>query len=82
MNDETELYTTTDFYTTAILISKKFQVIKLTTQGNWNHIKRFHFSDSPELREIVLLYMNRQLDGNLRDFRDAIEVVKDLVHSN
>lgn len=82
MSNEESLYTTTDFYTTAVLISKKFLVKKITTEGPGKKVKRFHFDDSPELRQIVLDYMNRSLTGNIREFRDAIETVKDMVHSS
>lgn len=80
-SDDAEDYSTTDFYTTAVLIAKRFQVERITTEGPGNKVKRFHFKDSPELRQVILSYMNRQQEGNLRDFRDAIETVKDMVHS-
>ena len=79
--DENSGYSTTDFYTTAVLIAKKFQVENVTSEGPNGKIKKFHFTDSEVLRDVVKLYMNRQLEGNIRDFRDAIETVKDLVHS-
>jgi hypothetical protein len=76
------LYSTTDFYTTAVLISKKFLVKSVTVEGTNRKVKRFHFDDTPELRQVILEYTNRVLEGNLREFRDAIETVKDLVHSS
>jgi hypothetical protein len=76
-----ELYNTTDFYTTAVLLLKKYPVVKITKEGPGNAIKRFHFEDTEELRQTVLAYMNRKLEGNLRDHKDAIETVKDLIHS-
>ena len=79
--DETVGYSTTDFYTTAVLIAKKFEVENITTEGPGGKVKRLHFADTEELRTTILSYMNRKLDGNLRDFRDAIETVKDMVHS-
>ena len=75
-------YSTTDFYTTAVLISKKFLVKEVSVEGTSRKVKRFHFEDTPLLRDTILQYMNRTLDGNLREFRDAIETVKDLVHSS
>lgn len=80
MTDE-NIYSTTDFYTTACLLSQEYKVISITTEGPGNKVKRFHFQDSPELRKTILAYMNRDLSGNLRQFRDAIETVKDMVHS-
>ena len=74
-------YNTTDFYTVAVLILKKFQVKKITKEGPEGRVKRFWFDDSEELQETILSYMNRNLEGNVRDFRDAIETVKDMVHS-
>lgn len=81
MSSKSEDFNTTDFYTTAILIAKKFPVKKITSEGPSGKVKRFHFDESEELRATILAYMNRQLEGNLRDFRDAIETVKDMVHS-
>lgn len=80
MTDEQE-YSTTDFYTTACLLSQEFKVQEVTTEGPGNKVKRFHFKDTEELRKMILSYMNRDLTGNLRQFRDAIETVKDMVHS-
>jgi predicted secreted protein len=85
MEDETleeeNTYKTTDFYTTAVLISQKFEVKEISTQGPNDKVKKFHFEDTPELREIIMKYMNGTLEGNLREFRNAIETVKDAVHS-
>jgi len=79
--EEESLYSTTDFYTTAILIAQKFEVKQITTEGPNKKVKRFHFEDSKELKEIIMKYMNNSLVGNLREFRNAIETVKDMVHS-
>ena len=79
---EKSLYSTTDFYTTAILISQKFEVKEVTNEGPGSRVKRFHFDDSKELRETIMKYMNGALLGNLREFRNAIESTKDLVHSS
>lgn len=80
MSDGT-LFNTTDFYTTAVLISKEFEIKEISNEGPQDRVKRFHFEDTPELRKTILSYMNRQLVGNLRQFKDAIESVKDIVHS-
>ena len=77
-----EVYTTTDFYTTAILIAMKFPVLTVTKEGKDNRVKRFHFEESQELENTVLAYMNGTLEGSLREFRNAIETVKDMVHSS
>lgn len=79
---EDNVYTTTDFYTTAVLIATKYPVLKVTKEGPTNRVKRFHFESSEELENTVLTYMNGTLEGSLREFRNAIEVVKDLVHSS
>ncbi len=78
---EEKNYSTTDFYTTAVLLAKDFEVIEVTNEGPGDRVKRFHFQDTGELRSTILSYMNRKLEGNLREFRDAIETVKDMVHS-
>jgi len=74
-------YTTTDFYTTAILRTLEFVVKEVRNEGPGKKVKRFVFVDTPELRAAVLEYMNGTLEGNLRSFRNAIENVKDMVHS-
>lgn len=82
MEEEEELYGTTDFYTTAMLISKKFEIKKVTSEGREGRTKKFYFEDSDELRETLMRYMNAALEGNIREFRNAIDVVKDLVYSS
>jgi len=76
-----ELYGTTDFYTTAVLIANEFELKHIKSEGPRNKVKRFYFEDTTELRAIVLEYMNSKLEGNLRQFRNAIDTVKDMVHS-
>jgi len=76
-----EQYTTTDFYTTAVLVLKKFEVLEIRAEGKNDKVKRFVFTDTPELRETILSYMNGTVVDNLREFRNAIETVKDMVHS-
>ena len=80
MSDKKD-YTTTDFYTTAILVLLKFEVLEIRAEGASGKVKRFVFKDVPELRETILSYMNGTMEGNLRDFRNAIETIKDMVHS-
>lgn len=79
-NDEGK-YTTTDFYTTAVLVLKKFEVLEIRPLGDSGKVKRFVFEDTEELRSTILSYMNGTMEGNLREFRNAIETVKDMVHS-
>lgn len=81
MSNNENLYSTTDFYTTAVLISQNFEVVNLTSEPPSNKVKRFHFKDSPELRKTIMAYTNKTLDGNIRDFKEAIETVKEMVHS-
>lgn len=78
---EENLYDTTDFYTTATLILKGYEVKKITGEGTNGKVKRFFFEDSQELRSTIHLYMNAKLEGNIRHFRNAIDNVKDMVHS-
>ena len=81
--EESTVYATTDFYTTAVLVLNKFEVIEIRRdeQNKRNKTKYFVFKDSPELRKLILDYMNSSLVGNLREFRHAIDTVKDMVHS-
>ena len=78
---ENKTYTTTDLYTTAVLVLKKFEVLEIRAEGKNDKVKRFVFNDTPELRETILSYMNGTVTDNLREFRNAIETVKDMVHS-
>ena len=76
------IYSTTDFYTTAMLIAQRYEVKQVTSEGPSGRVKRFHFTNNDELQKIVMKYMNGSLEGNLKDFKNAIETVKDLVHSS
>lgn len=76
-----ERYTTTDFYTTAVLIHQGFEILEVTSHGPDGRVKRFHFEDTPKLREVIMAYMNGKLEGNIRDFRNSVETVKDLLHN-
>lgn len=79
MSDET--YSTTDFYITAVLIALGFEVENISKEGPSDRVKRFHFENSEELNKTILKYMNGTLEGNLKGFKQAIESVKDMVHS-
>jgi predicted secreted protein len=72
-------YSTTDFYTTAMLISQKQEVIKVSKEGDNGQIKRFHFNETSAVQKIVMSYINGQLEGNIKEFRNAIETVKGIV---
>ena len=80
-------YTTTDFYTAALLVSQKYEIVEVTREGQKSdkdglgRTRRFHFVDSPELQKDIMDFMNNKKTGLLRDYRDAIETIKDLVHS-
>lgn len=78
---EEDRYTTTDFYITAMLIAKDFEVRRISKEGPDDRVKRFHFEDDQELQDTILAYMNGSLEGNLKGFKQAIETVKDMVHS-
>jgi len=73
-----DYYATTDFYTAAVLISIGYEIQKVTTEGR---VKKFHFVDNEDMRSSILSYHNGTLQGNLRDMRNGIEAVKDIVHS-
>lgn len=75
--DET-LYNTTDLYMTAVLISGRYHIKEVTLEGN---TRRFHFTDSPELRDRIMKYRNKDLPGDLREFVNSIETVKEILHS-
>ena len=77
-----DLYSTTDFYTTAMLISQDFIVKKVTKEGPSGKVKRFHFLKTPQVQEIVMSYVNGNLEGNIRSFKNAIDTVKDMVYSS
>lgn len=76
------MYSTTDFYITAVLLLRKYKIKETTLEGPKDKVKRFHFDDSDELREVILSYTNGDLVDNIREFKNSIECVKDLVHSN
>lgn len=81
MNDAVSTaYSTTDFYTAAVLIAQGFKVDKVTTNPG-GRVKTFHFPDSVELRDIQMKYVNGILEGNIRQFKNSIETVKDLLHT-
>jgi predicted secreted protein len=82
LEKSTNEYSTTDFYTTAVLISQNFIVVEVTKEGHGGKVKRFHFKKTPELQKIVMDYINGKLEGNIRIFRNAIETVKDMVYSS
>lgn len=82
MSEQDSTYSTTDFYTTAVLIAMDFEVLEVTKEGPGNRVKRFHFEDTPELRNVIKQYMNGKLQGSFREFKNSIEVVKDLVHGD
>ena len=80
MSEHDKEYSTTDFYTTAVLIATDFEVLRITKEGVNNKVKRFHFEDTVELHKTIKNYLNGKLEGSLRNFKNAIESVKDMVH--
>lgn len=81
MSDQ-NTYSTTDFYTTAILLYHNFDVIDITKEGPGDRVKRFHFEDTDELQEAKKDWLNGKTVGNIRKFKDCVERVKDLVHGD
>lgn len=76
------IYSTTDFYTTAMLISQNFEVMNVTKEGSEGKVKRFHFKKTEEVDDVILRYVNGNLEGSIRDFKNAIECVKDMVYTS
>ena len=78
-------YVTTDFNITAALKSQGFKVIKTSPSdrvSSKGRIKQFHFENSEALKKAKMLYINGDLVGNLRDFTNAIESVKELIYGD
>lgn len=84
---ESERFTTTDFYTAALLVYCEYEILEVTREGppdkrdNLGKTRRFHFEPSDQLNEDIMNYRNGKKEGNLKKFKEAIETVKDLVHS-
>lgn len=82
-----KVYTTTDFYTAALLVSQKYEILEVTREGakldkdGLGRTRRFHFADTPELQKDIMDFMNNKKMGLLRDYRDAVEIIKDMVHA-
>lgn len=82
-----KVYTTTDFYTAALLVSQKYEILEVTREGTkldrdgLGRTRRFHFVDTPELQKDIMDFMNNKKMGLLRDYRDAVETIKDMVHA-
>ena len=79
--EEVKEYSTTDFYITAMLLSQNFKLRHIKNEGDSKRIKRFFFEDSDKLNTSIIDYSNGSLTGNIRGFRQSIDIVKDLVHS-
>lgn len=75
-------YITSDFYTAAVLVSQGFNVSEVSTASVGSKVKKFHFANSPELKDIQMKYLNGSLEGNIRSFKNAIETIKDIIHSD
>jgi len=75
------MYITGDLYTTAVLLLKGFDIQEVSSHGPEGRIKKFHFNDCPELQQVLMDYMNGKVEGNIRDFRNKVENVKDLIHN-
>ena len=75
---DTTSFSTSDLYTSAVLLCLDHRITDITAEGK---IKTFHFENTEELNRDVFDYVNGKKLGNLRDFRDAIERVKDLIHA-
>lgn len=84
---ESEEFTTTDFYTAALLVFCEYEILKVTREGKEDRrdglgkTRRFHFESSDKLKQDIMDFSNGKKHGSLRKFKQAIEIVKDLVHS-
>lgn len=78
---EQKRYSSTDFYTAAVLISQGFEVLDVTPLQTNQSTKVFHFEETEELHRIRKAYANGKLEGNIKVFKNAIETVKDYIHS-
>ena len=78
---EQEIYTTTDFYTAAVLISQGFNIVDTTLLDSNIKTKVFHFENTRLLQEIRKSYIDGKLVGNIRQFKNAVEEIKDRLHS-
>jgi hypothetical protein len=80
MNRE-NIYTTTDLNIAATLMCQGYKILELKKQTEKSHIKSFCFEDTPELQQTLLDYMNGDLMVNCRHFTNAMNTVKELIHS-
>lgn len=76
----TGLYGTTDLYTAAVLMSCGHKVVEVINADS--KTKRFHFQDSPALHIARMSYLNGTLEGNIKNFKNAIEAIKDMIYSS
>lgn len=78
-------YITTDINITAVLKSQGFKIVKITPSGrtsNKGSIKQFHFESSESLTDTKMKYIHGDLTGNLRDFTNAMESVRELIYGD
>ena len=80
--NNTPLFSTTDFYATAVLISKGHKVAKVESHHRDSKIKVFFFKKTPAISNLLMSYANGDLAGNIREFKNAIDTVKELVHNS
>lgn len=84
---ESDRFTTTDFYTAALLVYCNYEILKVTREGHEDKrdglgkTRRFHFDESDQLNKDIMDFRNGKKIGNLRKFKEAIECTKDLVHT-
>jgi hypothetical protein len=84
---DSEEFTTTDFYTAALLVHSEYEIRGVTREGpedkrdGLGKTRRFHFTNSEELSREILDFRNGKKTGSLKKFKEAIETIKDLVHS-
>jgi len=80
-------YSTRDFNTAALLVFCEYEILEVTREGTPDSrdgkgkTRVFHFEDSPQLQKDILDYRNGKKEGNLRKYKEATDIVKDLVHS-
>ena len=87
MSEESEKFTTTDFYTAVLLVFCEYEILEVTREGKpdsrdgLGKTRRFHFDACDQLQQNIMDFRNGKIEGSLRKFKEAVETVKQLVHS-
>ena len=74
-------YSTTNLYIAAALLAKGFLYTSMTEEGLNKKIKRFHFEVTDLLRKTINEYKGGTLEGNLKFFKNSLEIIRDEIHN-